>query len=136
LSQAISIRKALSTGLLRSDQAATHVAIDYDYKDIKLRLIRAIKADREWQSFFYNNAITPVNCLYERLSKTPQLAVDRIARSIGLPSGAPIDPDRLRLKVQRDASSAAWRDRFIEEARTKDPELQRYCDERFARDIL
>lgn len=132
LAQAISIRRALESGKMTSEHSSSLAPVDYDYDDIKLRIVRAIKAEQDWQAFFRDNAITPVLCLYEELAASPQVMVDRIARSIGLSSGAPINPDKLWLRVQRDATSLGWRDRFLAEAAQRDPDLHEFCRARLA----
>lgn len=132
LSQAISIRKALNTGRLTSAHPASIPPVDYDYNDIRLRIARTVQAERDWQAFFRTNGIAPVHCLYEDLAAAPQVIVDRIAGAIGLPSGAPIDPGKLRLKVQRDATSRAWQDRFLAESAEREPDLHAFCKARIA----
>lgn len=130
LSQAISIRKALKTGRLTSDHTTPDTPVDYDYADIRLRILRAIQAEKGWQAFFSANGINPMHCLYEDLAAEPQVIIDRIAASIGLPSGAAIDPKKLRLKVQRDATSNVWRDRFLAESAEQEPDLHNFCKAR------
>lgn len=132
LAQAISIRKALLTGHLTSDHPSSGAPLEYDYEDIKLRILRTIRAEREWQAFFQANAITPLPCLYEKLVASPQPAVDAIAKAVGISSEAPIDKGRLRLKVQRDSLSGEWRDRFLADAARLDPDLHRYCADRLS----
>lgn len=132
LLQAISIRKALHSGQLRSDTEAARPQAEYDYEDIRLRLLRSLRADQNWLSFFRLNGIDPVICIYEQLALEPESNVDRIAKAIGLETPVRIDTTRLRLRVQRDSSSLAWRDRFLAEAAVNDPRLHQFCIERLS----
>ncbi len=132
LSQAISIRKALITGRLTSAQPTSSALVNYDYHDIRLRIIRTVQAERGWEAFFRSNGITPVRCVYEGLAAAPQVVVDRIAAAIGLPSGPPINSARLQLKVQRDATNRAWQDRFLTECAEREPDLHTFCTARLA----
>lgn len=135
LGQAISIRKARLTGKLTSEMHLPSVAVDFDFEDIRLRLLRLIRAENSWRAFFQENAIRPVHCVYEVLVGNPQAAVDSVAQAVGLRDVASVDAARITLRIQRDASSAAWRERFMDLAREADPVLWRYCRNLPAREL-
>ena len=82
VAQAISISRALRSGKLRADMAVPDVEVQYDYPDIKKRLLRLIRAEKQWLNFFDRTGIDPLRCNYEALMVDPQLTIDQVAESI------------------------------------------------------
>lgn len=123
VAQAISIRRALNTGQLTSDHPASNVLVDYDYQDIRLRLLRVIQAEKNWAIFFESRGIKPIYVSYEELAADPQHIIDKVTDALGMSDATFIDTSALRLKVQRDAVNQEWHARFIKEARQRDPRL-------------
>jgi LPS sulfotransferase NodH len=92
-----------------------------------LRLARLLQAERNWRDFFHKETIQSINCIYEDIVLDPQAAIDRLARTLGLPDRALIAPDQVTLRIQRDGVSDAWRERFMAEARVADPAIWAFC---------
>ena len=123
VAQAISISRALRSGKLRADMALSDAEIQYDYPDIEKRLVRLIRAERQWLNFFDRNGIDPLRCSYEALVEDPQLAVDQVAKLMELDQPAPIDPEFVSVTIQRDAKSSEWYRRFVAQANEVRPGL-------------
>ena len=123
LAHAISVSRALQSGKLRADMAESDEHARYDYSHIRLRLVRLLDAEDQWRGFLDAIRADAVHCLYEDLVKNPQHAVDRVAETVGLGEPAPIDTAQVRVRVQRDARSRDWYERFVEDAGANDPEL-------------
>ncbi len=127
LAQAISIRKTLMSGQLTSHHAHSGKDADYDYDDIRLRIVRTLRAEQGWRAFFRTRGIQPFMCCYEDLAETPRPIIDKVATFVGLSKPVAIQSEKLTLQVQRDASSREWHARFLVEAGRRDPELQAFC---------
>jgi LPS sulfotransferase NodH len=123
VAQAISISRALRSGKLRADMAVPDVEVQYDFPDIKKRLMRLIRAERQWFNFFEKTGIDPLRCNYEALMVDPQLTIDQVAETMELDGPVPIDPELVSVTIQRDTKSTQWYRRFVTQANEVDPGL-------------
>ncbi len=110
LAQAISWARATQTSQYRSTHIRRAEPV-YDAKLIQQRLDDLNQEYAEWLAFFSHWNIAPLTLVYEDFVCNPQLAVDAVARLLGVPS-PPIAPERIDLAIQRDALNEDWRERF------------------------
>jgi trehalose 2-sulfotransferase len=114
LGQAISLVKATQTRSFRA--SVTPVAETfYDRAAIAFALKRLTLAQARWRIFFATNDLRPLHLIYEEICEDPMAAVRSIAERVdvdvaGLVSSAPA------MRVQRDAISDEWRERYIQDA--------------------
>jgi LPS sulfotransferase NodH len=85
----------------------------FDAALIRDHLELLVRWNAEWRLCFTRRGIVPLRVSYEQVMADPDDAVAQIARALGLEPPPPIDPARLSMKVQRDALSAEWRERFL-----------------------
>jgi trehalose 2-sulfotransferase len=114
LAQAISWVRAMQTQQYRSTQPARG-SLRYDGAAIHERLLALEAEHRNWTEFFRQHAIDPVRIAYEDALRDPQAAVDRIAARFALDQRPRVDPAAVDLQVQRDATSAEWRECYLRE---------------------
>jgi LPS sulfotransferase NodH len=114
LAQAISWMRAQQTGQFRADSHPKY-APRYDAPAIRRLIALLAEQAAAWDRILAASGCVPLEIEYERLVEDPQREVDRVARLMGVPSPVPIDPARVKLTVQRDELSAAWRHRFLAE---------------------
>jgi LPS sulfotransferase NodH len=114
LGQAISLARAVQTGQYKRDDPGQS-APRYDAALIADCLARIVYGQARWESWFARNGIAPLRLVYERAVEAPQEAVDAIARLVGLDGPAPIDLSQVEVRVQRDAATLEWRERFVRE---------------------
>jgi LPS sulfotransferase NodH len=115
LGQAISLSRARQTGqIMASNRTRTNPI--YDLQDIK-SCIRALQA-REliWDQVMLEFGAQPLTLEYEDVVRDPQAAVDRVATLMGLAASPLINPALVRVTVQRDHETEAWRQRFLADA--------------------
>jgi trehalose 2-sulfotransferase len=111
LAQAISMVRAVQTGQWRSAMPMQGSAV-YDGSRI-YQCLRAVARDfARWDVFFARKAIEPTRLWYEDLVLNPQGAVDAVASLFGLRGQASARIEETDLKVQRDALTEIWRERF------------------------
>jgi LPS sulfotransferase NodH len=116
LAQAISHVRAMQTKQWTSfSQAGGEAAYHRDY--INNEIVRLARQEARWRYFFGRNGLPVLWLTYEQVAADPQGAVNAVARLVGLETPAPIEPDKVMLRIQRDDLSEAWRARFLAEAR-------------------
>jgi LPS sulfotransferase NodH len=114
LGQAISLVKATQTGSYRA--SVTPIAEPfYDRAAIAFALRRLTLAHARWKIFFATNDLCPLRLSYEEVCDDPMAAVRAIAEGLGL-DVAGVASSAPAMRVQRDAVSDAWRERYVEEA--------------------
>jgi LPS sulfotransferase NodH len=116
LGQAISLVRALQTRAYRAHEAAVAPA-RYDARAIRRQMGRLAQAQARWRLFFARNGIEPLWLTYEEMVRDPNAVVRAVARHIDVDDPPPIDPRLIKVTVQRDTVSDAWRARFIAEGR-------------------
>jgi LPS sulfotransferase NodH len=116
LGQAISLVKATQTRSYRAsvDPVAEPV---YDGGAIAFTLQRLTLAQARWRIFFATNDLRPLRLSYEEVCEDPPAAVRAIAARLGVDLGG-IASSAPAMRVQRDAVSDLWRERYVEEARS------------------
>lgn len=115
LGQAISWVRAIQTQQYRSTQPIRG-SISYDGAAIRQRLDAIDREHQLWSDFFCRHRLQPLCLVYEDALENPQGAVDRIAAGLDLIERAVIDHSTVDLAIQRDASTAEWRTRYLVEA--------------------
>lgn len=114
LGQAISQVKATQTRRFRAASPEVRPPV-YDRRAVA-RALRAILRDQaRWREYFAINAIEPLVLVYEDIVREPRATVEAVARLVGLDGPVAFDPVQLPGR-QADASSAEWRQRFLDEA--------------------
>jgi LPS sulfotransferase NodH len=114
LAQAISLARALQTGQYKGDQPPGAAPL-YDRAQIADCLARIAWGQARWESWFARNGIEPLRLVYEEVAAAPQAAVDAVARLVGLDGPVPVDASQVAVRVQRDAATLEWRERFVRE---------------------
>lgn len=114
LGQALSRHRANQTDQWYSTSRARGEAV-YDGPAIMGEIRRAARQDGRWQMFFARTGIAPLRLVYEDALLDPQGAVDAVAELIGLDERPAIDPARIKLEKQRNSTTDAWRERFLDE---------------------
>ena len=114
LGQAVSLARAVQTGQYKGDDPGQGEP-RYDPTLIADCLARIVYGQARWESWFARNGIAPLRLVYEEVVQAPQEAVDAVARLVGLEAPAPIDLGQVEVRVQRDAVTRDWRDRFVRE---------------------
>ncbi len=118
LGQALSLARAQQTGQYRWNFEISGSAV-YDREKIQSLLARVVQAQARWELYFARIGLQPLSLVYEDVVERPQAAVDAIAALVKV-EGAVCDFSRVEIKVQRDAVSAEWRERFLAEATDRD----------------
>ena len=114
LGQALSLVRALQSGQYKSDQPRQGEP-RYDGAAIADSLARLAYGQARWQSWFARNGIEPLRLVYEDVVAAPQAAVDAVAKLVGVEELARADLSQIEVRVQRDALTEAWRERFVRE---------------------
>jgi LPS sulfotransferase NodH len=114
LGQAISLVKATQTGSYRASAKPTAEPV-YDRAAIAFALQRLTLAHARWKIFFATNDLRPLCLTYEEVCEDPPAAVRAIAEGLGVDL-AGIASSAPAMRVQRDAVSDEWRERYVEEA--------------------
>jgi trehalose 2-sulfotransferase len=118
LGQALSAVRAMQTEQWRASMPARGPAM-YDGARIYERLKIAARDYARWDIFFARKAVAPAIIVYEDLLADPQSAVDQVADLFGLRGRAHAASERIDLKIQRDATTEEWRQRFLGEYRDR-----------------
>lgn len=111
--QAISFWRAKNSGRwhVYARETEPEPALDYDFFAIRDALHEIELHDRLWDDFFGQAGITPIRVTYEEIEADPVGGTACLLAALGLPAEAPAT--KVALRRQRDAHSAALRDRFI-----------------------
>lgn len=72
---------------------------------------------RRWAHYFEIEGIKPFSVSYEMLVEDPQACLNQMAQYLALEISLPIDASQSAFKIQRDAISGEWAERFTREAR-------------------
>lgn len=112
LAQAISGVKALQTGGWHSGIATT-LKPQFDAAMITAQLAKIADWEAQWDAFFAQHALTPLQLTYEELTANLPAALEAVAGHIGLPLEAgeaqSLTP---RIARQSDAVNAEWREAY------------------------
>ena len=114
LGQAISWARAMQTSQFRSTQPARGSAA-YDGEAIRQRLVAIVRERARWEMYFARTDIAPLRITYEDVVAHPDREVRRVADLLEVDGGVTIDPAQVNLRMQRDALSDDWRQRFHSE---------------------
>ena len=114
LGQALSLYRAFETLQWRSTLEALG-EVDYDGAAILETLKRVARQDARWEVYFARNDLVPLRLDYEDAMEDLQAAIDAVAALVGVEGAVAADPARIELAIQRDDTTAAWRDRFLNE---------------------
>jgi LPS sulfotransferase NodH len=114
LGQAISLVKATQTGSYRAGVPPLAEPV-YDRAAIAFALRRLTVGHARWKIFFAVNDLRPLRLSYEEICDDPAAAVRAIAERLGV-DVAGIASSAQAMRVQRDALSDEWRERYVEEA--------------------
>jgi LPS sulfotransferase NodH len=112
LGQAISDVRSTQTRQYRSSSVPLSEP-RFDHRAIRHSLFQTACDQARWKVFFARNAIQPLQLVYEDFVLDPQLAVDLVARHVGLQESCQITRDNVTLQIQRDTISEDWRSRFL-----------------------
>ena len=119
LARAISDVIAHQTNRYRSTSVGTVTPV-YDRERILNALTTQVIEEGRMRQYFAMNGIEPLELTYEELAADPTASVQRIATFLAVPDPVRIDPEEITLQTQRDATNAAWRDRFVAELSAPD----------------
>lgn len=114
-SQAISFWRAKQSGrwhVYAADRSAEPQP-DYDFGAIRAALQEIEMHDRLWEDFFAQAGITPFRVIYEEMEADPVGGMARLLDHLGVASATPVAA--VSLRKQRDAHSAALRERFLDD---------------------
>jgi LPS sulfotransferase NodH len=114
LGQAISLVKAAQTGSYRAS-VKPMAEPSYDRAAIAFALQRLALAQARWKIFFATNELRPLFLTYEEVCDDPPAAVRAIAGGLGV-DVAGIASSAQKMRVQRDAVSDEWRERYARDA--------------------
>ncbi|GJD44211.1 Trehalose 2-sulfotransferase [Methylobacterium cerastii] len=114
LGQAMSWVRSIQTRQFRSTETAAS-APHYDGAAIQHYVGQVCQRNARWDMFFARTGIRPIELVYESVAGDPQSAADAIAAVLGLADRPRIEAGVVRLAVQRDAITDAWRERFHSE---------------------
>lgn len=114
LRQALSDVRAMQTNAYRSTHAVRGDP-RYDGQAIGEALIQLARYEARWRFFFARNGIEPFELAYESFLAAPQAVLDGVARLVGLAKSPEMTPGLIDVRVQRDALTEAWRERFLAE---------------------
>jgi LPS sulfotransferase NodH len=114
LAQAISWVRAQQTGQFHAAKRPKG-APRYDASAIRRLIALLAEQAATWDRILAAGGGVPLEIEYECLLEDPQREVDRVARLMGVPSPVPVVPARVKLTIQRDDLTAAWRHRFLAE---------------------
>lgn len=119
LGQAISRVRAHQTQQWRAEHEAAADPV-YDAEEIWQSLRFVARQQARWRLFFGRSGLNPLHLVYEDILKDPQGTVDAIAALVGLDPAPKVNVDLIKIEVQRDETSADWRERFVR--RYRDPD--------------
>lgn len=111
LGQAISLSIARQTGSYAS-WITERMEPVYDRKHVQSCLDFIVTGKARWRLFFAQNAISPLELVYQVVVTNPQRAIDAIGQLVSV-SDAVINYEAVDTSPQRGARNELWRDRFI-----------------------
>ena len=114
LGQALSWARAVQTSQYRSTQPRIGTAA-YDGPFIRRQLDAINFEYAQWSAYFCRKQIRPLKVIYEDLILEPQKYIDQVAGLVGVHPPPRVAPERIDLAIQRDATTEAWRERFLRE---------------------
>lgn len=109
--QAISFVRAEQTNSWNSNMETKQDPV-YDGSSIVAALERITKENADWQTYFEQNNIQPLNISYEQLTREMDATVRRVMDYIGVHIDEVPSP---QTKQQSDSTSSEWATRFIRE---------------------
>ena len=113
LGQALSLSRVRQTGQIMAAKQANAAPV-YNAADIRT-CIRDVQArEAIWDQVMRAFGMRPLLLAYEDVMRDPQAAIDQVAALMGL-APMPVNPDLVRVTVQRDRDTEAWRQRFLAE---------------------
>ncbi len=92
----------------------------YDGAAILDAMRETVAQDARWQLFFARNGIAPLRLVYEDALSAADATVEAVARLVGIEGPVVAAPERIAVAVQRDATNAEWRERFVAEFGDRD----------------
>ncbi len=119
VAQAVSLYRARYSNRYHAHVVAER-EIEFDGEAIRQALIELVRAKARWQVYLARNAIAPLTIAYEDLAADPFAAVREIARRLGETIDARAVELASPLRVQHDAVSVVWKQRFLDEYRNLD----------------
>jgi LPS sulfotransferase NodH len=114
LGQAISMWRAQQTGQFVASQRLRKTPV-YNLQKIRTCLGDVLAMEASWDAVMLELGLQPLAFDYEDVVRDPQAAVDQVAALMGLAALPPVNPALIRVTVQRDHESDAWRRRFLAE---------------------
>lgn len=111
LGQALSLSRVRQTGQIMASKQANAVPV-YKVEDIKTCIRDLQTREAIWDQVMREFGVQPLTLAYEDVMRDPQAAIDQVARLMGL-APIPVNPALVRVTVQRDSETAAWRQRFL-----------------------
>lgn len=116
VAQAVSLWRALQTQRWRADGPGRPCAAVYSFPAVDHLVVQLAEQEQAWRAWFARAAPTgaPLELAYEALVADPRAAVARVLRFAGLPDADPGEPP---LRVQGDAVSRAWAERYRRQKR-------------------
>lgn len=115
LRQSISDVRAMQTNAYHHGQAEQRQPV-YDGEAIRQKMLSLAHYDTRWRVFFARNGVEPLEVSYETFLAASQGVVNAIGRLVGVPE-AKLEPSAIGSRMQRDALTEAWRERFLSEHR-------------------
>lgn len=114
LGQAISWVRSIQTGVFRSTEKAA-AEPRYDAMLIRTYIGQVCQRSARWDMYFARTGLAPLELVYEDVADDPQTAIERVADLMQVTPRPHIDFSVVRLRMQRDQVSQAWRERFLTE---------------------
>ena len=114
LRQAISDVRALQTSVFRHGLEPRAEPV-YDAGAIQRKMEQILRFDARWRLFFGRNGIEPLEVAYETFLAAPQPVLNALGRLVGVEAPPQMQTEQISLRLQRDALTEAWRERFVAE---------------------
>lgn len=114
LGQAISWVRSIQTGAFRSTEE-TSAEPRYDASLIHAYIGQVCQRSARWDMYFARTGLAPLELVYEDVAADPQAAIERVGDLMQVTPRPQIDFSAVRLRMQRDAISQTWRERFLDE---------------------
>jgi LPS sulfotransferase NodH len=109
--QAISFVRAAQSNSWNSNMEIEQDPV-YDGSSIAAALDRISTENADWQTYFEQNNIQPLNISYEHLTREMDVTVRRVMEYLGAPIDVIPSP---QTRQQSDSTSSEWATRFIRE---------------------
>ncbi len=116
--QAVSLYRSVASGRFHSYQIQPEAvqafeAVEYDFDGLLKWLQFLIECEQRFDDLFRSCGLSPVPLYYEDFLKDPLGLLQQIAWRLGATTPQNLPPTSLTL--MRDATSAAWRERFVKD---------------------